>query len=139
MADTDEFDSLSSSAVPGIDAAPPNGEAPVGSNAQQAELDKAKAEADAQRQAYLRTLADFENYKRRTDRFLRERSDEGRRQLLVRLLPVLDNLERAAAYREKGTPAEQLVDGLLATVRNSSRCSRVRASVRSRSRANHSI
>lgn len=119
MADTDEFDSLSSSAVPGIDAdaAPPNGEAPVASNAQQAELDKAKAEADAQRQAYLRTLADFENYKRRTDRFLRERSDEGRRQLLVRLLPVLDNLERAAAYREKGTPAEQLVDGLLATVR----------------------
>lgn len=114
MPDADEFDSLSSSAVPGIDAAPPNGEAPDPAAEQ---VEKYKAEADAQRQAYLRTLADFENYKKRTDRYLRERSDEGRRQLLLRMLPVLDNLERAAAYREQGTPAEQLVDGLLATVR----------------------
>jgi len=114
MPDADEFDSLSSSAVPGIDEAPPNGEAPDPAGGQ---LEKYKAEADAQRQAYLRTLADFENYKKRTDRYLRERSDEGRRQLLLRMLPVLDNLERAAAYREQGTPAEQLVDGLLATVR----------------------
>jgi molecular chaperone GrpE len=113
MPDADEFDSLSSSAVPGIDA-PSNGEAP---DPAAADVDKYKAEADAQRQAYLRTLADFENYKKRTDRYLQERSDEGRRQLLLRMLPVLDNLERAAAYREQGTPAEQLVDGLLATVR----------------------
>jgi len=117
MADTDDFDSLSSSAVPGVEAAPSNGEAPAGSADSRTELDKAKADADTQRQAYLRTLADFENYKKRTDRYLRERSDEGRRQLIVRLLPVLDNLERAAGYREQGTPAEQLVDGLLATVR----------------------
>jgi len=118
MRDGDEFDSLSTAGVPGIDAAPPNGEATASpAQSEAAELEKARAASDEQRQLYLRTLADFDNYKKRTDRFMRERSEQGRRELLARLLPVLDNLERAAAYREQGTPPEQLVDGLLATVK----------------------
>ena len=117
MPDSDEFDSLSTAGVPGIDAAPPNGEATAAPEMGASELEKARTETDEQRQLYLRTLADFDNYKKRTDRFMRERSDQGRRELLLRLLPVLDNLERAAAYREQGLPAEQLVDGLLATVK----------------------
>ncbi len=115
MADSDDFDSLSSAAVPGIDAATADGQAPV--DPMRAELERAKAQAQEQRELYLRALADFDNYKKRTERLIREQSDAGRRALLARVLAVLDNLERAAAYRKAGTPADQLVDGLLATVK----------------------
>jgi molecular chaperone GrpE len=118
MADGDEFDSLSSSAVPGVNQAEANGPVPgEAGGAQQIELDDARKQIEEQRNLYLRALADFDNYKKRTDRLIREQSDAGRRVVLNRMLTVLDNLERAAAYREAGTPPEQLVDGLLATVK----------------------
>src|SRR5579864_8000368 len=116
MAD-DEFDSLSSAPVPGIDV-PTDGQAPADDvKTLRSELEKVTAQLHEQRNLYLRALADHENYKRRSEREIRLRSDEGRRRLLARVLQVLDNLERAAAYREASTPAEQLVDGLLATVK----------------------
>jgi len=117
MADSDEFDSLSSAAVPGIDTELADGQAPADPGALRQELEKAKAQAQEQRQLYLRALADFDNYKKRNERLVREQSDAGRRALLTRVLVVLDNLERAAAYRAAGTPPDQLVDGLLATVK----------------------
>jgi molecular chaperone GrpE len=118
MPGSDEFDSLSSAAVPGIDEAPPDGQAPVDTVSELHEqLAKAKAEADEQRNLYLRSLADFDNFKRRTERESLARADSGRRKLLLRVLDVLDNFERAAAYRQAGTPPDQLVDGVLATVK----------------------
>lgn len=106
----DEFDSLSGSPVPGIDPAPD----PRDSDG---ELERARKLIDEQRALYVRTLADFDNYKKRVDREMRSRSDLGRREVLKRLLSVLDSLQRAAAFRQNGTPPEQLVDGLLATVK----------------------
>jgi len=82
-----------------------------------AELARSREQAQEQRDLYLRALADFDNYKKRTERLIREQSDAGRRELLTRVLAVLDNLERAAAFRGAGTSAEQLVDGLLATAK----------------------
>lgn len=123
MPEYDEYDSLSSAAVPGIDETEAggqrtDGQASVDSGAAlQQQLEAAKAETEQQRQLYLRALADFENYKRRTDRFMRERSDEGRRELLKRLLPVLDNLERAEHFRDLGTSPEQISEGFLATIK----------------------
>ena len=112
---TDEFDSLSSAPVPGVNDRPVDGQAP--DDALRAELAQAKAQAQEQRDLYLRALADFDNYKKRSERLIREQSDAGRRVLLTRVLGVLDNLERAAAFRGAGTSAEQLVDGLLATAK----------------------
>lgn len=118
MPDSDEFDSLSSAPVPGIDEAPPDGQAPVDTaSSLREQLDKAKAQVDEQRNLYLRSLADFDNFRRRTERESLARADSGRRKLLLRVLDVLDNFERAAAYRQAGTPPDQLVDGVLATVR----------------------
>lgn len=113
----DEFDSLSSAPVPGVDNGSADGQAQVDVAALRADLTKAKEQVQEQRDLYLRALADFDNYKKRTDRLIREQSDAGRRALLTRVLTVLDNLERAAAYRAAGTPCEQLVDGLLATTK----------------------
>lgn len=117
LAGSDEFDSLSSSPVPGIDQAPANGPASADAGSLQSELEKTRVQVQEQRDLYMRALADLDNYKKRTDRFIREQSDAGRRTLLTRVLGVLDNLERAAAYRKQGTPPEQLVDGLLATIK----------------------
>jgi molecular chaperone GrpE len=46
-------------------------------------------------QSYRRLRADFDNYKRRTRQEMLQAADNGKEELLVQLLPVLDNLERA--------------------------------------------
>ena len=46
-------------------------------------------------QSYRRLRADFDNYKRRTRQEMLQAADNGKEELLLQLLPVLDNLERA--------------------------------------------
>ncbi|MGB8267771.1 MAG: nucleotide exchange factor GrpE [Candidatus Velthaea sp.] len=79
-----------------------------------AELAAAKAKADENYNKFLYAMADFENYKKRIERQLAEISLAGKRSVLLKLLPVLDNLERALAY---DTENEGLKGGLLATHR----------------------
>jgi molecular chaperone GrpE len=59
------------------------------------------AEAEAQRDEYLagwqRTQADFDNYRKRALRQQQEFAARGAERLLAKLLPVLDDLERALA------------------------------------------
>ncbi len=109
---TDQFDSLSAEPLPGIEDQWVDGSPPPPD-----EVERLRTQVEDQRGLYLRSLADFENYKKRIDRMILDRSDVGRRDLLKRILPVLDSLQRAAQFREQGMPAEKLVDGLLATVR----------------------
>ncbi|HEY5093518.1 MAG TPA: nucleotide exchange factor GrpE [Candidatus Eremiobacteraceae bacterium] len=112
----DEYDSLSGSPLSGIDDVAPADSASADAGLQ-SELASAKALAEENRNLYLRALADFDNYKKRVDRMISDRSDAGRRDLLKRILDVLDSLDRAAAFRQQGAPPEQLVDGLLATAK----------------------
>ena len=54
-----------------------------------------QAELDAQKEQYMRMLAEYANYKRRTEQ---EKTDIGqfaKADLLETLLPILDNLDRA--------------------------------------------
>ncbi len=75
-----------------------------------AEIAALKAELADQKDKYLRALADFENYKKRA---LKERSEmlkyQGDR-ILLDILEVADNLERAIAGAEKDP--NSLKDGL---------------------------
>jgi molecular chaperone GrpE len=112
----DEYDSLSGSPLSGIDDVPAVDGA-AGADGLQSELEKTKAQAEEYRNLHLRALADFDNYKKRVDRMIADRSDAGRRDLLKRMLDVLDSLDRANAFRRQGTPPEQLVDGVLATAK----------------------
>ena len=121
---TDQYDSLSAEPLPGIEEPSDNGASDRGPSRLAGQTDAApaagqeqSAQLAEQRNLYLRTLADFDNYRKRIDRQVAERSQQGRREVLIRLLPVLDNLQRAADLREQGTPADKIVDGLLATVR----------------------
>ncbi|HXG49388.1 MAG TPA: nucleotide exchange factor GrpE [Methylomirabilota bacterium] len=58
-----------------------------------------QAELTAQKDRYLRLAADFENYKHRTAQESERRAAAPKDALIVELLPVMDNLERALSAR----------------------------------------
>ncbi len=65
---------------------------------------------------YLRLAADFENFKRRKNQELADRSRYASEEAARALLPVLDNLQRAVAHAGESSH-EDLVNGLGLVVR----------------------
>jgi molecular chaperone GrpE len=63
--------------------------------AEAADVAALKAERDALQDRLLRTAAEFDNYRKRIDRERREQADAAATGLLIEILPVVDNLERA--------------------------------------------
>ena len=74
----------------------------------------ANAKAEENYKKFLYAMADFENYKKRMERQLGEIAMSGRKSLIAKFLPVIDNLERALTY---DTENEGLKGGLQATLR----------------------
>lgn len=66
---------------------------------------------------YLRVLADFDNYRKRSQREIEEAARRGLVDGLRELLPVLDNLERALAAAVEGSSSDELVRGVQLIVR----------------------
>ena len=62
-----------------------------------AELEKTKAQCDEYLDLAQRKQAEFANYRRRTEGVRQEAFDDGRRDAIDKLLPVIDNIERALA------------------------------------------
>ena len=62
-----------------------------------AELEKTKAQCEEYLDMAQRKQAEFANYRRRTEGVRAEAFDDGRRDAIDKLLPVVDNLERALA------------------------------------------
>ena len=79
-----------------------------------ARLATANAKAEENYNKFLYAMADFENYKKRMERQLGEIAMSGRKSLIAKFLPVIDNLERALTY---DTENEGLKGGLQATLR----------------------
>lgn len=74
-------------------------------------LDKANKELAELKDKYLRTLAEFDNFKKRT---LKEKTDlilNGSEKTIVAILPVLDDMERAIANADKAASKEVLEEG----------------------------
>ena len=63
----------------------------------QEELEKTKAQCDEYLDLAQRKQAEFANYRRRTEGVRQEAFDDGRKDAIDKLLPVIDNLERALA------------------------------------------
>ena len=80
-------------------AVPDGEEIQESAQAETAALEKELEETRAQRDEYLdlvqRKQAEFANYRRRTESVRQEAYDDGRRDAIEKLLPVVDNLERA--------------------------------------------
>jgi molecular chaperone GrpE len=75
-------------------------------------LEEARAAVQRTREQLLRTAADFDNYRKRSRREIDDAHKRGREELLRELLPVFDDLERAAAHAGQATDAKAVVDGL---------------------------
>lgn len=77
------------------------------------ELKKAKDEADEYKDRYQRLMAEFENARKRNAKETGRMYDMGAKDILEKLLPVVDNFERglaAATEEEKETPFVQGID-----------------------------
>ena len=73
-------------------------------------------ERDAMKEQFLRAVADFDNYRKRIDRERRELSEYAAADVLLELLPVIDNFERAlSAFAQSASasaeaPADKTAD-----------------------------
>jgi len=69
-------------------------------------LERAQAEAAERHDLYLRKAAEFENYRRRRDREFEELARTASGGLISRLLPILENFERALSHGEPGETSD---------------------------------
>ena len=75
-------------------------------------LAAAQAESQRNKEAWLRTAADFDNFRKRTRKELEDARKSGREDLLRALLPVFDNLERALQSAQRSSDVKAVADGL---------------------------
>lgn len=69
-----------------------------GSKALQAELEKTQILAEENKEKYQRLLAEFDNVRARYDKENKKEFDKGAKDTILKLLPVVDNFERAIEY-----------------------------------------
>ena len=67
------------------------------------EIEKLKAELENKNDQLLRTAAEFDNFKKRTERERLSVAEYAKANIIKQLLPILDNIDRAAAA-DKDTP-----------------------------------
>ena len=82
----------------------------------EAEIARLSEELRRERDALLRTLADFENYRRRTERDRAAAAQSGKRDVIVSLLAVLDDFDRALQHM--GDAPLSVAQGMEAIQRN---------------------
>lgn len=75
-------------------------------------LEAAKAENAKLKDQLLRTAADFDNYRKRSRKDVEDAQKKGSQELLLALLPVFDNLERAVQHAEQSTDAKAIAEGV---------------------------
>ena len=78
----------------------------------EAELERLKGESRREHEMCLRALADFDNYRRRIDRERSATAQRAKREVLLPLLEVLDDLDLASRHLD-GVPSS-IAEGLQA-------------------------
>ena len=76
------------------------------------ELEGARAERDRMREQLLRIAADFDNFRKRSRKELEEVRRRTVEDTLREVLPIVDNLERAADAMTDATEVSAVVDGV---------------------------
>jgi len=78
----------------------------------QEELDAVREEAEGHLETARRTQAEFDNFRKRNQREMDDTRKRASERVIVQLLPVLDNLERAIDHSEAGGDLESLLTGV---------------------------
>ena len=76
----------------------------------QAELEKVKAELESKNDLLLRTAAEFDNFKKRTERERLTVAEFAKANIIKELLPILDNKDRAESLEDKS--GEDYIKGI---------------------------
>jgi molecular chaperone GrpE len=116
-------DESSTSNPPGTEAIVDEGEADESSAAESRRepptsapssdpLAQATSEAARLKDAWLRTAADFDNFRKRSRKEIEDARRNGREDLLRAMLPVFDNLERAIQSAQRTADVKAVADGL---------------------------
>jgi molecular chaperone GrpE len=95
---TDEDNESVSATKPGDETAADQAEAstaPPAADQPDAALRELQREKDTLQDRLLRTAAEFDNYRKRMDRERKDLSDYATSEVLLELLPIVDNFERA--------------------------------------------
>lgn len=87
--------------------------APSETEVLQAELETQKKAAKLAQDQYLRTLAEHENYKKRTQKDRSEQIKFANEGLIKETLPVIDNLERAITHSNETRDFEKMLEGVV--------------------------
>lgn len=69
-----------------------------------AELDAAKSEIQSKNDLLARTISEFDNFKKRTEREKAGIAEIATAEVVKKLLPILDNIERASVLEDKTSP-----------------------------------
>ncbi len=78
------------------------------------QVQKAFDERDQVKEQLLRTMADFQNFRKRVLDEKKQIEERANEKFVLQLLPVLDNFERGLSVMENGGTVESLVDGVKA-------------------------
>lgn len=84
----------------------PPGEAPVSEETPQQQL-------EGLRDQNLRLQAEFDNYRKRQAREFHRLCSQGRKDLILELLHILDDIDRARLHQMEGAPVEELLAGMM--------------------------
>lgn len=74
------------------------------------ELEKVKAELESKNDLLLRTAAEFDNFKKRTERERLTVAEFAKANIIKELLPILDNIDRAEMLEDKSS--EDYIKGI---------------------------
>lgn len=74
-------------------------------------------ELNQAKEQLLRTMADFQNFRRRNQEQVAQLRQFATENLVTTLLPVLDNFERTVAHAQQGASVEQVAAGVQAVER----------------------
>ena len=75
------------------------------------EIKKLKEQKEQLQDQLLRKVAEFDNYKKRTDREFFDRVQNANEKLIIELLPVLDDMKRALDHAKQSKEVESLLEG----------------------------
>jgi molecular chaperone GrpE len=83
-----------------------------GGGAQSSEVDALRRESKANLEGWQRTLAEFQNYKKRTERETRDTYQNATLDVLKNLLPIIDDFERAMANLPEAIEGQTWLSGI---------------------------
>jgi molecular chaperone GrpE len=77
------------------------------------ETEKIKAELSEQKDKYIRLFAEFDNYKRRTSREAMELRQTAGKEIIISMLDILDDMDRAEQQLKESNVDAAISDGVL--------------------------